>query len=612
MKLTPHPRLYLSSGHYTRLRESTDSAVVKRAVRSVRRQARQYVDDRTVEVDTTRHNYHLIRARLTQSRVVTLLAAYFLTKKAEYREAVLDDVREIAGWEYWSWITWRQGDARPEAIFDLSYGENSATLALAYDALYDELSTTDRDLIHKTARERSLKPYLAVNGGRSKSWYYQSPNSNWNTVCNGGAGMLALAVGDEVKEARRVLELVDRGVAPFYKSLDGDGGWPEGTGYWNYGMRYGFMYLLSHERATGRKHPLLRRKGTEATLSFPLTFSPNGQPCSFGDVNSFHPLPFHLAAAERFGRHDLLAELDRRLQKTTEGHGPWPNDAETALLHPRQIRFQRSKTKSHHLLKGLEWGYIADRMPEPNLFVSVRGGTTDAPHVHRDLMSFHLVVGNEKLIENIPVQDYIDTTFSSRRFELYETGADSKNTILINGVGVADASTVHTRVIDGRGYRGFRIDATSAMGEMRDGPAASFCGRAVLMIKNDVILLIDRVEVPHVALLESRLHTFHKATFHDDSARIQGKRQRLHVSYASTVPTRLKQGMGMQTHPTTDGNAILRRVSTGKAFSATICTLMTPNGQGSVEVNERGGRTTVHVGGKVRSRISFGTDGLRI
>ena len=35
------------------------------------------------------------------------------------------------------------------------------------------------------------------------------------------------------------------------------GAWPEGTAYWNFGMRFAFAYLLSHERATGRRHPLL-------------------------------------------------------------------------------------------------------------------------------------------------------------------------------------------------------------------------------------------------------------------------------------------------------------------------------------------------------------------
>ena len=278
MKLNPHPRLYISQEHIDRLPEPTNSKVVRRAIRNVRKVARTYLDDRNIAVGERGHNYHLIRARMMQTLVVTLLTAYRLTGRQAFRKAILDDIRTIAGWDYWSWITWRQGDARPEAIFDLSYGENSATLAIAYDHLHDELTEDQHDLFVKTARDRSFIPYLKVNGGREKLWYFDSPNSNWNTVCSGGAGMLALSLGNKCKESARVVELVERGVAPFFKSLDGDGGWPEGIGYWNYGMRYGFMYLLSHERATGRKHPLLKRAGTQATLSFPLTFRRTDNP----------------------------------------------------------------------------------------------------------------------------------------------------------------------------------------------------------------------------------------------------------------------------------------------------------------------------------------------
>ena len=611
MKLTPHPRLYISQDHVDRLKEPTPSTVVKRSIRSVRKMANGYVDDPAIWVDETGHNYHLIRARRMQTRILTLLTAYRLTGKQAFRDTILQDVRAIANWEYWSWITWRQGDARPGAIFDLSYGENSATLAIAYDHLHNELSEAEHDLFVDTARKRALQPYLKQNGGKKKSWYYDCPNCNWNTVCNGGAGMLALAVMDRCPEAARVLALADRGVDPFFRSLHGDGGWPEGIGYWNYGMRYGFMYLLSHERATGRRHPLLKRKGTEATLSFPLTFTPNDQPCSFGDVNGFSPLPFHLAAAERFDRADLLKELDQRLERGDQAGRTWPDQAEIALLHPRTItKRASSKSRSHHLLKGLEWGFVADRMPDPSVYVSVRGGTTDAPHVHRDLMSFHVVVGGEKLIENIPVEDYIDTTFSPRRFELYETSAGSKNTILINGVGVADKTTVQTRILEGRGYRGFRIDATGAMGGMYDGHVCDFCGRSILLLKDRAILVIDRVEVPHVALVESRLHTFQDVAFGIDDATVRGKKNRMHVSYASTEPSLLKVGMGMQTHPHTDGNTILRRVSAGKVFEMTLCTLMVPGGKGDVTVSERGKRTTVKTSGTVAASFSFETQGL--
>jgi hypothetical protein len=610
MKLTDYPRLYISDSHYGRLREKAEHKIARNARQNLKLLAKTFLEDTNIVVDETGHNSHLIRARKMQTRVVTLLAEYKRTGDRIYRDAVLADVARIAGWEYWSWITWRQGDARPEAIFDLSYGENSATLALAFDGLYHELSADEKKLFVDTAVKRSLRPFLHVMKAKDKPMYYKHPHTNWNTVCCGGAGMLALAMGDLCKESEAVLKIVEESVEPFFKSLKGDGGWPEGIGYWNYGMRYGFMYLLSWERATGKKHKLLQLKGTEATLKFPLQFTPNGVPCSFGDVNRFGVLPFHYAAAERFGAGEVTSELDRRLtmKEVARLDGPWPNVAELALFHPgRETEGKLGVWENRVLVRGLDWGYVADQMPETNLYVSVRGGTTDAPHVHRDLMSFFVVAGGEMLIENVGVDDYMDTTFSARRFDLYEPSAHSKNTIFLNGVSIADKVSVKTSVIEGSGYEGFRIDATDAMGTMRDGPAATFCGRAIVMVKKKGVLVVDRVVVPHAALVESRLHTFCDVTFGSSDVQIRGKKQRMQIAVAATEPILTKKGLGIPSHPGREPDTMIRFVSHKKLLSVTMAYFLTHNGKSDVSLSERGGHTSVKITGDVSARIRFDT-----
>ncbi|HOF86684.1 MAG TPA: hypothetical protein PLZ36_01095, partial [Armatimonadota bacterium] len=307
-------RLFVSADRWARLRALPEHPLLRQAAAYVADTAEAFSADRAITVNETGHNWHLIRARRAQTRVVTLLVRYGMTGDRRYRDAALDYLRDMAGWEYWSWITWRDGISDPDAIFDLSYGENSATLALAYDWLADELTADERARIVETARARALRPYLARNGtAGAEMWYYRRPDCNWNTVCNGGAGMLALALGDLAPESARVLALAEAGVRHYFEFLDEDGAWPEGIGYWGYGHRYGYMYLLSHERAAGRPHPLLARPGSRNTLRFPFLFSPNGVPASFGDVNSFFPLPFIYAAAERYDLPDIHAEMDRRM-----------------------------------------------------------------------------------------------------------------------------------------------------------------------------------------------------------------------------------------------------------------------------------------------------------
>jgi len=591
-KLAAHPRLYASATELDRLRHTPRTPLLRAAAEAVARQADRYVHSPDFEWVRNTHNAHLGRARAMQHRVMTLLVRWLQTGQRRFRDSAVAHIAQMGEWEYWSWITWRQGDPSPEAIFDLSYGENSMTLAICYDWLCDTLCDDERALFLRIARDRALRPFLVHTSPKRRAWWYGSPNSNWNTVCAGGAGMLALAMYEDLAEARRALPRCERSVAPFMLHLDQThGGWPEGIGYWNYGMSYAFRYLLSHEHATGRKHPLMQRPGTRATLAFPLDFCPNGVPCSFGDVNHWAPRPFHLAAAARLGRADVLSRLDARLtREQATGDGA----AELLVLHPR--RRQRAPAAAKHVVKvyrGLDWGVLADRLPRPSLYLAIRGGTTRVPHGHRDLMSFHCVIKDEALISNLAPVEYLDTTFSPRRWELFEMSPASKNMIFINGCGITGDSAVAMRTLDGDGVHGIRIDATNAMGAMRDGAAARFCGRLFLMLKGKVCLSVDRVELEQFGRTESRMHTFATVQTGGHGALLRGKRASLRIAYAGDVPAALHTAIDAPTTPG-QGATLLRWCTQDLHRTATLVALLSPGRAAArVDLAEQHGRLLI-------------------
>ncbi len=597
--MLPHPRLYASRLHLERLRLSPAHPALSEAAQKVRRDAAEYVLGEVFNYDEAVHNAHLIRARTMQRRIVTLLVERFRTGQPRFRDAVMRHIGAMDRWTHWSWIAARQGKDHPNDIFDLSYGENSATLAMAYDWLYFALSKEERARCVHIARRRALIPFLKNTQKQKPSWWFGKPDTNWNTVCAGGAGMLALSMYEDAPEAREVLRRAEASIVPFMRYLKtSGGGWPEGIGYWNYGMRYAFMYLLSHEHATGRVHPLMKLAETKATLYFPLDFCPGGVPCSFGDVNRWSPLPFHYAAAERLNCKDLLPLLDEALTNADSMSDVWPDAAELLVFHPRNTAgraslpaklvgraslpagggnrrheappsltgkgagglgavrsltgtgSQRQGLPVARLYRGLDWGILADRWPNPNLYVSLRGGTTKVPHSHRDLLSFHLMAGGEKMVHNIGIEEYLDSTFSARRFELFETLPASKNTILINGVGIAGDATVKTTLIKHGKLHGIRIDATEAMGKSRDGGAALFCGRLLLLLGAHAVLIVDRIETRFPARMETRFHTFVPARVRKESVELRGKRARMHAVFASDNPCQLCTA---QDAPTTPG-----------------------------------------------------------
>jgi len=393
-RIVRHPRLYVGRAELDRLKRTPRTSFLKAAAEDVARAAEVYCKSPVFDYARDRHNAHLGRARRMQTRVVTLLVRWLQTGESRLREAVLAHIAEMGRWKYWSWIAWRRKDPRPDSIFDLSYGENSATLALAYDWLFHSLSDEERALFHDVARTWVVPAFLRATGRKHRQSWVDRADSNWAAVCAGGAGMLALAMHEELPQTAEMLRRVERTVGLFMRTLTKTGGgWSEGIGYWNYGMRYGFMYLLSHERATGGRHPLLALRATRATLAFAPDFCPNGVPVGFGDSNHWQPLPFHYAAAVRLRRWDVVRTLDeamprkfRQGQARTRGQrwsvSSWPDAAELLCLHPRTKPYRvPTKRRVVRLYRGIDWGILADRMPSPRLYLTVRVARRKSPTV---------------------------------------------------------------------------------------------------------------------------------------------------------------------------------------------------------------------------------------
>ncbi len=578
MELSDHPRLYLQPNNVL---TDSDHPFLEQCLERIRQDADRFATVPEWKVDSKRHNAHLVRAKRNQARILTLLVRWKQTGRERFRRAALQHVEQMGQWQYWSWIAWRKNDPAPDAIFDLSYGENSATLAIAYDILHDTLSAYERTMIVGIAGKHSFASGSLHCRPDAAHWFAR-PDSNWNTVCAGGLGMLCLAMYEDIPQAAEILPMVENSIAPFMHRLDRtDGGWPEGIGYWNYGMRYAFMYLLSHEAATGQPHPLLALEGVRKTLSFPIDFSPNGRPCSFGDSNRWRPLPFHHAAASRLERDDILVGIDSLLDTEAIAKSCTPDAAEWVILHsecPAQCKPAAGENVIK-LYRGLDWGLLADRLPAPNIYLSVRGGSTNAPHTHLDLLSFHCMIDGELLLTNVNDAEYLDTTFSPRRNEIFEISPASKNTLLINGIGIeANSALDSTSIVESGDIKGFRLDATSAMGVSRDGERATeFCGRLILMLGERAFIVIDRVLLPHPGRIESRMHSPARVQTTKQDALIRGKAAKLRVVYDCNVPALLQTARPARTTPGSGEMTTLRWCTGRELFrDMTMAALLCP------------------------------------
>ncbi|MDX1681821.1 MAG: hypothetical protein R3336_01760, partial [Phycisphaeraceae bacterium] len=292
LELAPHPRLWVPKESIENLGEKLDSPWLKSAAARTIGDADWLVEAEPIAQDEGRTNMQGTRA--IASHLQTLTSAYVLTREQKYRDAAMRHLKNILTWRHISCEANINTPLSNKKFFCLTYGEHSADIALMYTIFRPDITEQEMEIFNAVLDRFYLSQ--ALRAYERNPWWVNKEWSNWNGVCAGGMGMLALAFYDDRPEVRKLIPFVEASLARYFQSyIDNGGGNHEGTGYWNYGMHYAIRYLLSYERATGRKHPAFEIPELGQTLHFPLDFTG----LTFGDNDGWHPTGMFFMLAER-------------------------------------------------------------------------------------------------------------------------------------------------------------------------------------------------------------------------------------------------------------------------------------------------------------------------
>lgn len=589
-ELKPSPRLYVTVDIAADLKSRLHSPFLKRYAGQVLRDAGRLV--RTPPLPERVAGSWQIGTRSIDSRLGCLTAAWVLTRDARYRRAAL---RHLAGLLDWNQISCEANAATPaEPIlpFCLSYGELSATVGLTYDLFRPDLAEEERKVFFAVLDKFLMK--AAVNCLDAPPWWANKSWSNWNGVCAGGMGIMALAFHGDHPDAARLVPFVEASLGEYFKSFVANGGGcPEGTGYWNYGMNYAMRYLLSWENATGREHPALATRELGDSLFFPLDFTG----ITFGDNDGWHPSAFFFLLARRLKRrHAALraaAYLSDRVKPVRARKTPWrysvtngdllyaadaiPTVDEMAKL---EAAHRKRKVPVARVYRGMGWGVLADDEAFPSLRLALRGGSNKIEgHGMLDLLGFRCRINGELMITDQQDGGYMATTFTRRGHEIYGRSAASKSTLFVDGLGCgADAACDRTEVVKGRDILGIRIDASHATIPRWNNV---FIGRLVLMVENAYWLVIDQVRARSPVeghWLESRFHTLAAARLGRDSVSLTSGRERLQMTFAALGRGVLETSRGTPAQPVRP-TAIFRWLSAAPSHDILHVTALNPGGR---------------------------------
>ncbi len=589
--LLPHPRLFITDKQLQRMLTGRSDAfdALYHAVERAAEAAVADADDPLADQTVWRRAIHM------QDRAMALILQWHRTQDRQYLDAILRDIEVIRRWAN------RRQIGLPE-------GQFATVVAVAYDLLYEDLTHDQRERLIQIARNDFLLPFLSRTApmdredwepGERRSWW-QDTLSNWNPVSSSGNGVLALAMYEEIPEAQTVIDRVNSSYEVIFSYLqETEGGWVEGLGYWNWSMRYMTQFLMSYERSTGTELSGFRSLGFRQALTFGTFFVPHGEACGFGNNQHGRFSPHLASALEHLGDKERLLRVmeffgtqERALRKRAERKAAQTGEPveyeraggphELLLMPDPPERLPTPRENKMHTFPKQGWSMLADQWPEPTIYAAVRGGQLGGHHTHQDLLSWHGVVGMERMIINLTASDYFQTAWAGRAHEIYEKGSASKNTLFIGGLSAYHGSPRQ------RGYQpaqahethfalpigpALRLDATGAYWLTRGEP--HIVCRMFVVVEDKGLLVLDRVRTRGVHPVEARAYTEKHVKLGEHSVLLQGQFETARMTFAADVPAVLRKAPALLTDGYRTPPTMLRWQTRGQESSLTLASFLT-------------------------------------
>ena len=189
------------------------------------------------------------------SKADYLALAYLMTDEKKYadklKEILLDVIKED------TWGSEEMLARIPVWRADLGLAHKAYLSAIAYDAVYNDLSSSERKEIAEGLKRLALDPCLGdwvLEPARIHS--LNSMGHNWWTSCACMGGILALSLQNELPEAKQGAEVVYEALPQWFdfagdvlqqkpKSFDADGGMYESLNYANFGIQEALQFRLA-------------------------------------------------------------------------------------------------------------------------------------------------------------------------------------------------------------------------------------------------------------------------------------------------------------------------------------------------------------------------------
>jgi hypothetical protein len=456
--------------------------------------------------------------RHIDSALMNLSLAFLMTKEEKYSKAAKRILMEVT-----SWPTDDDDVTSVSAKWGDEPGLSMSRCAhRAYDWLYQALSQEERAKVQKMCEERAWQTYRRLK----RQNFLTNPGSSHNGRLIAYLSEMAIVMAGESEGAKTWLDYSLRALTTLYPHWGGyEGGWAEGVPY---GLWYNTVYIPAFEGLLAAmdvdiwKRPFFRN----VRYFFFYCTALRGEIRPFGDSAE------GAGPGER-GGGGYASLLWHHAHRFNDPHMAWWVDqidgwggpsGETSLIFEEHIESKPpTDLPNSRVFRGVGWAGLHSDITKPDddtflLFKSSPYGSVS--HSHADQNSFAIMKGGKALA--IP-SGYYGPSYGMPHHAEWTRSTKANNCVLVNGEGQvirnARASGWVLRFEDQTGFTYVSGDATPAyMGKMKK------FHRHILLLRPNLILILDDLESPEPALFQWMLHAFDKMEIYESKGKVTSRR----------------------------------------------------------------------------------------
>ncbi|UZW14986.1 DUF4962 domain-containing protein [Clostridium pasteurianum] len=481
-KNNKHPRLMATSEDFENIKlEIKKDKTTRERFNYLKKQADSILKQKPIKYELLDGVSLLTLSRESLSRIQTLAFVYNISGEKKYANRAWLELKIISDDKTFP-------DWHPDHFLNTSEITNAASIG--YDWLYNYLTDSQKSLIRNAILNKGLIPSQKFSKKKDSP---MNGTTNWNSVCNSGISMGALAIGDEGSKfesiSGQVLENSVKYLPNILNKYSPDGGWYEGPSYWNYSTTYLAYFISSLDSSLGTDYNLSKTPGFSSTGYFPIYILGPGGTFNFSDSSSQKinsPVLLWLANKFKNSEYAYYYNKNTNIKNTNAMSFIWGNKK----IQEKPIKINDKYFKQSEIVT-----LHSSITKSTDSFIGFKAGTNGLSHNNLDIGTFvYDALGVRWFCDlgpdNYNLPEYFNGSFNGQRWKYYKERAEGQNTLVINPNSQPDQNLSPKTKI-----KVFKYNSKSsfAIADITDAykPDALSLQRGVFLYKNTGTLLIQ-------------------------------------------------------------------------------------------------------------------------